>query len=370
MAPELKKINQKGKDDDNVKVANDNPETGDKATTEPGGGQGSGSGTVSLDDHALNQNDDEEANEQGCFTCLVDYAEAPFHALFYYTIPDCLAAEPLEQVDAVKAELKLVSSRLQEAFDSLHPSHKAVALLEFSPTKREKELAAMSAGERIKTEVAETQLGGIRPAVRPKELSNFDDLMHVDSECLQRMRALHADVEWYRVWAPFTFTMSIFYISILAFLTLSLVHQFCLTLGIPKTLSGVTLVALGAEVPDTIASIACAKGGHGPSAVSNCLNSQIINLLIGLGLPYLIHNIMTHSVHLGDAGSTETFIAALLAVLVVAFLMCTIGQQKLLGKDQPSLTVDNAALLLSLYTVLIVSVSIWAVMIEGHVPGA
>ena len=123
-------------------------------------------------------------------------------------------------------------------------------------------------------------------------------------------------------------------------------------------------MALGAEVPDTIASVACAKSGHGPSAVSNCLNSQIINLLIGLGLPYLIHDISGRSLHLGAAGSTETFIAALLAVLVVAFLMCTIGQQKLLGKEQPSMTIDNAAIMFSLYAVLIVSVSVWALEYE------
>ena len=51
---------------------------------------------------------------------------------------------------------------------------------------------------------------------------------------------------------------------------------------------GLITIAIGAEIPDTIQSVTMAKRGYGSMAVSNALGSQIINILIGLGLPWLL----------------------------------------------------------------------------------
>ena len=53
-------------------------------------------------------------------------------------------------------------------------------------------------------------------------------------------------------------------------------------------LEGVTVLAWGAQVPDCLASLSMAKKGLGPGAVANAVGSQIINVFIGLGLPYAI----------------------------------------------------------------------------------
>ena len=50
------------------------------------------------------------------------------------------------------------------------------------------------------------------------------------------------------------------------------------------------VVAIGAEIPDTIQSVAVARRGYGSMAVSNSCGSQIINILVGLGLPWFITN--------------------------------------------------------------------------------
>jgi len=55
-----------------------------------------------------------------------------------------------------------------------------------------------------------------------------------------------------------------------------------------ETFFGLTLVALGAEVPDTIQSISVAKRGYGSMALSNCIGSQIVNLCIGLGVSWFV----------------------------------------------------------------------------------
>uniref|UniRef100_A0A7S2GP88 Sodium/calcium exchanger membrane region domain-containing protein n=1 Tax=Haptolina brevifila TaxID=156173 RepID=A0A7S2GP88_9EUKA len=61
-------------------------------------------------------------------------------------------------------------------------------------------------------------------------------------------------------------------------------------LGIPKTFLGMYVIAIGAEIPDTIQSVTVAKRGYGSMAVSNSTGSQIINILIGLGVPWAIMN--------------------------------------------------------------------------------
>lgn len=51
---------------------------------------------------------------------------------------------------------------------------------------------------------------------------------------------------------------------------------------------GLVTIAVGAEIPDMIQSVTMAKRGYGSMAVSNALGSQLINIGIGLGLPWLI----------------------------------------------------------------------------------
>ena len=46
---------------------------------------------------------------------------------------------------------------------------------------------------------------------------------------------------------------------------------------------------LGTSVPDALASIFVAKNGQGDMAVSNVLGSNVFNIFLGLGLPWLIY---------------------------------------------------------------------------------
>jgi len=170
-------------------------------------------------------------------------------------------------------------------------------------------------------------------------------------------------------WYVASFVISIIYIALLATATLWVVTQLCFTMGLPQSLSGVTLIALGAEIPDAVASMALAKKGDGAGAVSNCLNSQIINLLVGLGLPYLVHNIAEgEAMPLGEAGDTQVLIGILLSVLVLVFLsgtccmpLCPMQQKRIPeGSSSTRLTVGTSTLLLALYVAMVVFVSIYS----------
>jgi Ca2+/Na+ antiporter len=51
---------------------------------------------------------------------------------------------------------------------------------------------------------------------------------------------------------------------------------------------GFFLVALGAEIPDTFQAATAARRGYGSMAISSCIGAQVVNVGVGLGLPWII----------------------------------------------------------------------------------
>ncbi len=90
-------------------------------------------------------------------------------------------------------------------------------------------------------------------------------------------------------------------------------------LGIPKYIVALTVLAFGTSVPDMMSSIIVAKQGRGGMAISNALGSNIFDILLGLGLPWLILIIGSGN-NLEVAGSNITsHIFILLASVVGMF---------------------------------------------------
>jgi Ca2+/Na+ antiporter len=59
-------------------------------------------------------------------------------------------------------------------------------------------------------------------------------------------------------------------------------------LGIGKFTMAFVVIAMGTSVPDTIASMLVAQDGFADMAVSNAIGSNIFDINLGLGFPYLI----------------------------------------------------------------------------------
>ena len=95
-------------------------------------------------------------------------------------------------------------------------------------------------------------------------------------------------IGWKNGWYMVGFTVSLCYVALLSDLILITAKFCCDTIGMSENLEGVTVLAWGAQVPDCLASIAMAKKGLGPGAVANAIGSQIINVFIGLGVPFAI----------------------------------------------------------------------------------
>jgi hypothetical protein len=94
--------------------------------------------------------------------------------------------------------------------------------------------------------------------------------------------------EQYRNWYPFTFFMSMMWISFYSYFMVWMITVIGTTLGIPDTVMGLTFVAAGVSVPDALSSIAVIKEGYGDMAVSNAVGSNVFDILICLGLPWFI----------------------------------------------------------------------------------
>ena len=59
-------------------------------------------------------------------------------------------------------------------------------------------------------------------------------------------------------------------------------------IGIPQVVMGTLVVAAGTSIPDALGSIAVAKIGEGDMAVANAVGSNVFDVWLGLGLPWLI----------------------------------------------------------------------------------
>ncbi|KAL5283557.1 hypothetical protein ACFFRR_006048 [Megaselia abdita] len=94
--------------------------------------------------------------------------------------------------------------------------------------------------------------------------------------------------EKYRNWYPFTFLMSMVWISFYSYIMVWMITIIGSTLGIPDTVMGLTFVAAGVSVPDALSSVAVIKEGFGDMAVSNAVGSNVFDILVCLGLPWFI----------------------------------------------------------------------------------
>ena len=62
--------------------------------------------------------------------------------------------------------------------------------------------------------------------------------------------------------------------------------------NIHPAIMGVTVLAAGTSVPDAIGSLLVARDGQGDMAVSNAIGSNVFDILLGLGLPWMLSGLV------------------------------------------------------------------------------
>jgi len=94
--------------------------------------------------------------------------------------------------------------------------------------------------------------------------------------------------DYWAKWYFVTFTMSVLWIGWLSFIMVDFASRMACVIGMTELLIGLVVLSVGTSVPDALASIIVAKEGKGSMAVCNALGSNIFNILLGLGLPWLV----------------------------------------------------------------------------------
>ena len=84
------------------------------------------------------------------------------------------------------------------------------------------------------------------------------------------------------------FLVSIVIIAALSYVLVEVAVASAHILQVPEAIIALTVLAVGTSVPDLFSSIIVAKQGRGDMAVSNAIGSNIFDILVGLGLPFII----------------------------------------------------------------------------------
>lgn len=109
------------------------------------------------------------------------------------------------------------------------------------------------------------------------------------------------------------FFISIIIIAALSWVLVEAAIEISALLNIPEAIVALTVLAIGTSVPDLISSLIVAKQGRGDMAVSNAIGSNIFDVLVGLGLPFLLFIIFF-------GGSIDTSVGDLMSSSVILFV--------------------------------------------------
>jgi len=153
---------------------------------------------------------------------------------------------------------------------------------------------------------------------------------------------------------PVTCVTSFCWVALLSTVISAVVSRWGQLLGVPPSFLGMYIVAVGAEIPDTIQSVSVAKRGYGSMAVGNSSGSQIINILIGLGLPWTLSCLADRPIIVGHHAQMQVmayFQATNVAFFTTIVLLTTVRTWRRGDHGKATLGRRKGAALLALYVV-------------------
>jgi K+-dependent Na+/Ca+ exchanger-like protein len=152
---------------------------------------------------------------------------------------------------------------------------------------------------------------------------------------------------WMKIFMPFDWLLSVIfprpkYYFIIFFISIAFIAALCwilvesaiiisAALEIPELVIAMTVLAVGTSVPDMMSSVIVAKQGRGGMAVSNGIGSNIFDILIGLGLPWMIKAYLVDSgivINIDDLNRSILilFVSVLFMLFVLMFRKWRLGQ--------------------------------------------
>merc|ERR1719453_2389245 len=118
-----------------------------------------------------------------------------------------------------------------------------------------------------------------------------------------------------------TFFASIIWIGVLSYFMVTWASKLGCIWNIHPAIMGVTVLAAGTSVPDAIGSLLVARDGQGDMAVSNAIGSNVFEILLGLGLPWLLSALIYGDGISVDAENIVPLSLILVATLVAVYMV-------------------------------------------------
>ncbi|KAK7912582.1 hypothetical protein WMY93_012793 [Mugilogobius chulae] len=132
---------------------------------------------------------------------------------------------------------------------------------------------------------------------------------------------------FWKNWFMITFFMSAVWISGFTYVLVWMVTVVGETLGIPDTVMGLTLLAAGTSIPDTVASVMVAREGKADMAMSNIVGSNVFDMLC-LGLPWFIKTAFVDTSSPVEVNSTGLVFISSTLLLSIVFLFVAVHINK------------------------------------------
>ncbi|XP_038139315.1 sodium/potassium/calcium exchanger 5 isoform X1 [Cyprinodon tularosa] len=128
---------------------------------------------------------------------------------------------------------------------------------------------------------------------------------------------------FWKQWFMITFLMSAVWISAFTYVLVWMVTVVGETLSIPDTVMGLTLLAAGTSIPDTIASVMVAREGKADMAMSNIVGSNVFDMLC-LGLPWFIRTAFVDTNTPVEVNSTGLLFISSILLMSIVFLFVAV----------------------------------------------
>jgi len=128
------------------------------------------------------------------------------------------------------------------------------------------------------------------------------------------------------------FLASLLNIAVLSYVMVDCATRFGCITGIPTLFMGLVFLAAGTSIPDAFASMAAARRGEGDMAVSNALGSNIFDILLGLGFPWLIALLIGRPIVFLGVNRLLTWVMLLILVLFLFMSVVVLSGWKLNAK--------------------------------------
>lgn len=149
---------------------------------------------------------------------------------------------------------------------------------------------------------------------------------------LERKSGIFAGIKTFNVallkYQFFAFIISIGLITAFSWLLVRSAIGISEALRVPELLIGLTIVAIGTSVPDMISSWIVARQGRPGMAINNAIGSNTFDILIGLGLPFLLYVIVKGEGFAVVGDDLLYSVAILLGSATIIFLFFVLSKWK------------------------------------------